>query len=313
GASMTGTIVFTGKHDAQVMSVAFNPQRSLVASASLDGEVRCWETLTGNPQQSFKTPKGAFFCVFLPDGMRLISCGKDAASIFNVVTGQVEQRLQGAGELRSARVFEGGNEIITNETMGRTRVWRRMEDHFDLVSEFFHESISSVYFSDMNSGASILAMSGGTLALGDDKPQAGATVLFDTIERRQMGPPLRQMGPVRRVHFDVTGRKLLTASEDHTARLWEIVSNDLPLNDAIRIARLCAQVGYDAQGRIAPLSISQQAAEFATLSKNYPNFFSCDAGEIELWNKDSLRRHPDVRTLTSDQPDSSVRRNHGDE
>ncbi len=313
GASLTGTVVFSGKHDGRVMSVAFNPQRSLVASASLDGEIRCWDTLTGNPKQSFNTPGGAFYCVFLPDGMHLISCGKDAASILNVVTGQIEQRLQCAGDVRSASVFDGGDGIITNETMGRTRVWHQMEGRFNLESEFFHESIKSVYFSDMNPEASILAMSGGTLALGDDKPQAGATVLFDINERRQMGPPLIHTGYVRRVQFDVTGRKLLTASEDHTARLWEIVSNDLPLEDAIRIARLYAQVNYDVKGRIIPMSIARQAAEFAALSENYSSFFSCDAGEIAMWNEDSLRLHHIAPASTSGQPDNSGRRSNGDE
>ncbi len=302
GASLTGTVVFSGKHAERVMSVAFNPQRSLVASSSLDGEMRCWEILTGNLKQSLTTPGGAFDCVFLPDGMHLIGCGTDAASILNVATGQVEQRLQCAGDVQSASVFDGGNGIITNDTMGRTRVWRRMEDHFHLESEFFHESIKSVFSSDLNPGASILAISGGTLALGDDKPQSGATVLFDINERRQLGPPLVQMGPVRRVYFDVAGRKLLTASEDHTARLWEIAINDLPLNDALRIAKLYAQVEYGTEGRVVPMSISQQAAEFASLSKNYPAFFSCDAGEIAMWNENSLRLHHPAQRSTAEQP-----------
>ena len=106
-----------------------------------------------------------------------------------------------------------------------------------------------------------------------------------------LAPPLTHLQPIRRVYFDKTGSKLLTASHDHTARLWTILSNDLPANDAMRIAQLYAQLVRDPDGRLGTLAPDLQVAEFTELSGKYPKYFRCDADEIEMWNEDSRRIH----------------------
>lgn len=180
---------------------------------------------------------------------------------------------------------------MTNETEGRTRIWRFVDGKYHLEDDLQHAAIESVNFSDSNRDASILAIAGGSLASGKDIPQTGAAVLWDPIDRRSLGPPLPHLAFVRRVYFDATGKKLLTASLDHTARLWTLVENDLPTEDAIRIARLYAQMERDSGGRLQTTAPEKLLSEFTVLSATYPDFFNCDASEIELWNADAQRLH----------------------
>ena len=285
------TPVFVGKHEDRVMSIAYSLQGDAIASASLDGTVRYWDAVTGQQKYGpFAHPHSALFCTFMPDGEHVLSTGTNGwVYIWNLTSGQAVHRLECAGEVLSATVQEAGRQIWTNESKGRTRSWRLRDGVMQNEFEVHHPSIESVSFCDVNRKGSLLAFAGGTLAQASDIPQSGAAILWDLTEQRLLAPPLTHLQPIRRVYFDKTGSKLLTASRDHTARLWTILSNELPANDAMRIAQLYAQLVRDPEGRLRTLAPDLQVAEFTELSGKYPNYFRCDADEIELWNEDSRR------------------------
>ncbi len=289
----TSAAAFVGKHEDRVTSIAYSSKGELVASASLDGTVRCWDAVTGQQKYGpFAHPHSALFCTFMPDGQHVLSTGTNGwVYIWNLNSGKIVDRLECAGEVLSAAVFEGGSQIWTNESKGRTRGWRLQNGVILNEYDLHHPVIESVYFSDVNREGSLLAFAGGTFAQASKIPQSGAAILWDLTENRLLAPPLTHLKLVRRVYFDKSGTKLLTASHDCTARLWKLVKNDLPVEDAVRITQLYAQMMRHSQGRLKPMPPDFQVAEFAELSGRYPRYFQCDADEIQLWNEDSQRLH----------------------
>lgn len=290
--------IFKGKHEARIMCIAFSPRGKLAATASLDGMIRCWNSDTGNQQFGPLRHPNASYCLVMPDGEQLLSCGSNGwAYIWNMASGEIVHRLRCSGSVKSAQLFDKGRGILTNENKGRTRIWQRGHVQFELANTLQHDSIESVYFSDLNHDATILACVGGSPAIGSGIPKAGGAVLWDVQEQRLIAPPLKHLAPVRRVYFDALGKKLLTVSEDRTARLWRLVSNEFPRQEAIRIARLYVQQKINSAGRLISVPPQEQVAEFSELAGKYPTAFRCNANEIQLWNDDATRLHAPIVPL----------------
>ncbi|WP_250009813.1 caspase family protein [Actinoplanes sp. M2I2] len=74
------TMVLEG-HRAALMSVAFAPDDTLIATGAADGTVRIWNSRTGACQHAIDAHAGDVFALgWLPDGRRLASIGADAAT-----------------------------------------------------------------------------------------------------------------------------------------------------------------------------------------------------------------------------------------
>lgn len=284
---------FIGKHERRIFAVAYSPKGDLIASASMDGTLRCWDSVSGQQKYGpFVHPSSANDCSFMPDGMHLISSGSNGqVYVWDLATGEILQRLQCAGDVISVSLFADGGRLSTSESKGRTRLWRLLNGQSQFEYDIQHSAIEAVDYSESNRDASILAFAGGSLAHGINMPQSGAALLWDLAEHRPLGPPLHHLASVRRIHFDTTGKKVVTASDDHTARLWSIVGTDLPVADAIGLAQVYSQMTHDSNGLLRKSSPTQQLKEFAILSEKYPQFFRCDADEIKLWNDDARRQH----------------------
>ncbi|VTR95617.1 wd40 repeat-containing protein : G-protein beta WD-40 repeats containing protein, putative OS=Talaromyces stipitatus (strain ATCC 10500 / CBS 375.48 / QM 6759 / NRRL 1006) GN=TSTA_062310 PE=4 SV=1: WD40: WD40: WD40 [Gemmata massiliana] len=63
-------------HKGQVLSVAFSPDGSTVATGSFDSTVRLWDTATGKERANYQWDIGVVHCVtYAPDGFRLAAGG----------------------------------------------------------------------------------------------------------------------------------------------------------------------------------------------------------------------------------------------
>ena len=274
-----------GKHGGYVVDLAFSPDGSVAISISEYGEMFAWDPAARQPKFGrFPDNPPLVYCDFMPDGRTAFTCdAKNAAQLWNLAEQRVTDVLPCIGAVNMALAYEQGQRMITCETSGAVRLWRKRDDKFKLMEVVQNPAIQSMRWAAINERQNQLAVVGGTLDFAKQQAPSGACLLWDLAEHRPLSPPLQHLGLVRRVSFHPQDRQLLTASSDKTARLWSLISNDLPTADAIRIARLIAQVERDEAGRTNHMSAEQQVREFADLQQLYPRFFAVDAEDQRLW------------------------------
>ena len=114
------TMVLEGHRD-RVTSVSFSRRAGLVATASLDHDVRIWDAITGARLNVLQHNTAVHDARFSPDGRWLISAAF-RAGLWNPRDGTLVVRLQGhEGTLTSAAFDESGRTIVTGGVDGTVR------------------------------------------------------------------------------------------------------------------------------------------------------------------------------------------------
>jgi len=118
----SGTRVVVFPHPAAVTDAAFDPDGTLVATASTDGRVRVWRVATGKLEQTFKGHRGAVVRVrWSPLGNVLLTAGSDGTARLWRVRGGLFHVLSGhLHALTDARFDPSGRRIVTS-SVGSSR------------------------------------------------------------------------------------------------------------------------------------------------------------------------------------------------
>lgn len=86
----TRSLLFSGKHDAQLTTVIFDPNESLIASADFAGVVRLWNAQTGemvSQLNGYSENKAIWGLVFNAEITRLFATGNAGWLVWNLTTG----------------------------------------------------------------------------------------------------------------------------------------------------------------------------------------------------------------------------------
>lgn len=216
--SATGTRVhhFSGAHPGQggATRVAFAPGSEgppLLASAGVDGRVRVWNLASGTAQRFLKPRhEGPVWALtFSPDGTHLLSGGDGGVTrAWDVTGGDTIAVLRQDDPVGIIRIGTNGARAIV--ASGETAVvWSWLDDTTVTLGEHPH-MILDVAFDP--TGTAVATTSGKQVYLWDAA----------TGERREEFRG--HLDWVNTVDFDPDGRRIVTASGDGTARVWDVAT-----------------------------------------------------------------------------------------
>ncbi|MFC1959131.1 ABC transporter substrate-binding protein [Chloroflexota bacterium] len=230
-------------HTDQVYDVVFNPDDRTALSASEDGTLILWDVDEASATfgQPLRNLEGHTWAVnsaaFSPDGRTALSASKDSTLILwdvdqtSPTFGQQRHTLEGHSSWvwdvafspdgqTALSVSEDGTLILWDVDEASATFGQQIRTFVDNVSR-----MSSVDFSA--DGRTALASSCGDL---DSHYyyycDVGTITLWDIETGEQLSTFTGHAGAVFNVAFSPNGQTALSASADHTARLWRIDSPD---------------------------------------------------------------------------------------
>jgi len=205
------TSVFTETF-ANVMSVAFSPDGTLLAAGMTNSEVRVWHVPDGKPLLACEGHANWVMSVaFSPDGRLLASGGSDqTVKLWDVHTGQCVSTLRGhTGWVRSIAFHPDGTLLASGSDDQTIQLWNLSTGQVFKTLHDHSAYVVSVAFSP----------SGAWLATGS----SDHTIKLWDVSTGQCVSILRgHTGRVRSVSFHPDGTLLASGSDDHSVRLWRV-------------------------------------------------------------------------------------------
>jgi WD40 repeat protein/serine/threonine protein kinase len=184
------------QHNNRVVTAQFSPDGQRVATASWDKTARVWNAQTGQALTgAFRHTDGLQSVEFSPDGQRLLTAAGRKAQVWDAQTGQrLGNWIVHSGGIESAQFSPDGQRVITTSRDYTARVWDAQ--------------------TGLPLGQVILQGSNGQLGL-------------------PLTEPFRHTAPVNFAQFSPDGQRVVTASSDHTAQIWDARTGE-PLTELFR-------------------------------------------------------------------------------
>ncbi len=203
-------------HTANVRSVVFSPDGSILASGSKDKTIRLWDTVThqplGNPLQGHTDRVTQI--AFSPDGKILASSSRDnTIRLWDVESRQAlgDPLVGHTDRVNSLAFSPDGTTLVSGSHDKSLILWDVNNGQAIGTPLSAHKgAINSVVF---NPNGKIVASGG----------RDNSIIVWDVNKRQPLGPPLRShTGWINALAFSPDGRFLASGSSDSNIRLWDV-------------------------------------------------------------------------------------------
>ena len=298
--------MFTVKQAEKIQRVVFDSTGKLIASSSIDGTTRCWDATSGLIKFGpFKQPHGeALDCLFLEND-RIATAGDDQTiRIWRMSDGtQLQSLACDAAVLRLKRAPSG--DMISSDMSGTTKVWTEENESFSLKAVYKSRQVKFAYHASQGSDERLIINAGGNQLNAPDAPQIGAAIMYRADDGSRLSPPFEHWAPIRRVNFNRQSNRMLTSSEDTTARLWTIESVQGPVADLVRVFQLYRQIKSNEDGKLELMPVAEQIEELENLRGAYADYFDTTPTEIENWGKRLERTSNGLQNVMMKEPNGN--------
>jgi WD40 repeat protein len=222
-------------HKESVNSAAFSPDGSRIVTASRDNTARIWDAATGKEIAVLRGHRNAVTsAAFSPDGSRVVTASEDkTARLWDAARGKKITVLRGHKyHLSSAAFSPDGSRIVTASEDKTARIWDAARGKKIAVLRGHEGYVNSAAFSP--DGSHIVTASWDRTAriwdIAGGKRNPGRRLRFFFVSRaiNTEIAVLRDHGNnVTSAAFSPDGSRIVTASEDKTARVWNVASNKI--------------------------------------------------------------------------------------
>jgi WD40 repeat protein/serine/threonine protein kinase len=226
--------VFAGHEDA-VLSARFSRDGKQIVTASRDRTASLWDTAAGKPLRRFQ--EGHEFLVsaaeFFPQGDYLASgAGDNSVRVWNVTAGTEQAAYAPTGRIGTLAISLDGKWVVTGSMGTDVQIWNSGVDEPGGTPRENGKPTAVLTGHEAEVSALAFSPGGDLLASGDER---GRVRLWKTAGAPGQWALVRELAghsvAITAVRFTPDGKRLVTASGDHTCGQWDIATGEelLPL------------------------------------------------------------------------------------
>lgn len=230
------------KHSLTLMDASFSPDGGRLITGSGDGskgELRIWDATTGRAVSPYLKHLGRFTRVsFSPDGRRIVTSGEgNVVEIWDAVTFKRNVSLRHNFVGTNAEFSPDSRKIVTTTTSNSqspqtARVWDVETGRLLVSFQQKQQYLNCAHFS--RDGRFIVTASGADSWSGGDV--RGEAQVWDAVTGRPLCAAIRHESGVSSASFSPDGSRIVTASDDCTARIWDVATG-LPVTPPLQHGR----------------------------------------------------------------------------
>ena len=262
-------------HKNLVYAIACSPDGKRLLTGSADNTARIWDATSGREVRVLKGHTRPIHAVaFSPDGQRALTGGDDGmARLWDVATGREVHRWRILGAwVRSVCFSRDGRRVLIGSTGGARLLNVVTGEEEQRWAEGFAVDLSpdgKLVVAAYLEGISLWAVQSG-----------------ERIRRLQIGRDPKKhfsLEMVRTVRFSPDGKHVLSASDDRTARLWEVSSGkELLRLDGHRSSVSCAIFSPDGKRLVTAGSDMTERLWDATTGRELCRFVLGQEGVLAI-------------------------------